>query len=253
MVQPEGDCIAVTYDDEGHPTYAARMGAEQCALPPAQRDPAQMQSTGFTYEPRYGQIKTQSDALGATTVYTYDYELGLGDAGKLLQIAYPPQQDETGAWVTPVISYTYNILGLLAEETARDGAITRYVYTQGTPDEAYTGTHALFAQGVTPVPGLRTQIARLSGGTTLTTTYRDFDALGRALTTIAADGNLNRVLYDSMGRTISSTNTFGVTTLRNYDGAGRLRSSTLQRPGNVPVVTEYEYRCNGLSRGKTVL
>ncbi len=249
LVQPEGDCIVATYDDAGRPTYAARMGAEQCTLSPEQRDPAQMQSTTFTYEARYGQVKTQTDALGQTTVYTYDYELGLGDAGKLVQIAYPQVQDEAGVWVTPVVNYTYNALGLLAEETARDGTVTQYTYTTGYEDECpweEEPTIPCFAPGVTPVPGLRAQVVRLSGDTVLTTTYTAFDVQGRAQTTIAPDGNVTHTSYDVMGRVISTTSAVGVTTYRTYNAAGRLVTTTVQRPDDsAPVVTEYVYDAEG--------
>ncbi|MEJ5312521.1 MAG: right-handed parallel beta-helix repeat-containing protein [Anaerolineae bacterium] len=250
LVQPEGDCVVATYDAAGRPTYAARMGAEQCALPPEQRNPAQMQSTAFTYEARYGQVKTQTDALGQTTVYTYDYELALGDAGKLAQIAYPPVQDEAGVWVTPVVSYTYNALRLLAEETARDGTVTRYTYTTGDEGECWwwedEGTIPCFAPDVTPAPGLRAQVVRISGDTVLTTTYTAFDAQGRAQTTVAPDGSRTHTLYDVMGRVSATISAVGVTTDRTYDAAGRLVATTVQRPDDpIAVVTEYVYDAEG--------
>ena len=63
--------------------------------------------------------------------------------------------------------------------------VTKYVYSQGTPDEAYGQPGALFAQGVTPVPGLLTKVIQDFGGASrpnLTTITRDFDGAGNANT-----------------------------------------------------------------------
>jgi hypothetical protein len=43
------------------------------------------------------------------------------------------------------------------------GAVTCCAYTQGTPDEAVDGANPLFALGMTPVPGLLTQMIRDDG------------------------------------------------------------------------------------------
>jgi YD repeat-containing protein len=175
IIFPDGSCIEAEYDANGHAISAVKMDAEQCALAPGERDPDQQQRFEKSHESRFDQVKTLTTATGQVITYTYDYELGLGQAGRLVRITYPPVQDENGDLVTPVVSYTYNSLGLRETETDFYGTVTCYTYTQGTNDEAYGQSGALFAQGVTPVPGLLTQVIQDDGGYDYTTIYKDFN------------------------------------------------------------------------------
>ena len=81
----------------------SHMGAAQCALAPGARDPAQVQTTRYTYEERFNQLKTHTDPLGNTTTYVYDYEEGVGEAGKLIRVEYPPVANENGIPFFPVV------------------------------------------------------------------------------------------------------------------------------------------------------
>lgn len=243
---PNGDCMTASYDFLGNITAVTRLAAAQCGLPLERVNSAASQSASFSYEPRFNQIKMHSDPLGNTTYYYYDYEMGLGEAGKLIRIVYPPIEDENGMLVTPEISYTYNIWGLLETQTNRRGTVTRYVYTQGTPDEAYGGANSLFAPGVMPVPGLLTHIIQDEGGINLTTTYKDFNALGLPLTEIGPGGQpITTYTYDELGRRLSETDAAGITTTYEYDGVGRLvRRVKDFTPDGVTgrnIVTTYQY------------
>jgi YD repeat-containing protein len=104
--------------------------------------------TRFTYEERFNRLKTKTDPAGNVTTYVYDYEEGVGEAGNLIRIISPAVADERGVLATPTISYSYNALGLVETATDARGVVTRYIYTQGTPEEAET----LFAPGLPPVP-----------------------------------------------------------------------------------------------------
>jgi hypothetical protein len=113
--------------------------------------------------------------MGNTTTYYYDYELDAAngdpsDDARLARVDYPSVQNENGVWVTPTVTYTYNARGQLKTESDPRGAVTRYVYTQGTAEEAYDGSTPLFAQGVTPVPGLLTRVIQGYGSSTPLTT-----------------------------------------------------------------------------------
>ncbi|MCP4357958.1 MAG: RHS repeat protein, partial [Chloroflexi bacterium] len=209
---PDGACDQFTYDSFGNVLSARRMGAADCAL----GNPANFQEVVMTYEPRFNQIKTITDPLGRTTTYIYDYEENVDQEGKIIRIEYPPVQDNNGNWITPTVRYTYNNLGLTETEENKNGVITRYVYT------TITDTH-LFLPGVTPLPGLLTQVIEDDGGLALTTTYQDFDANGMALTEIQPGGvDITRYATDEMGRVISETNAAGATTLYEYDSQGNL-------------------------------
>ncbi|HUM67575.1 MAG TPA: PKD domain-containing protein [Chloroflexota bacterium] len=232
---PDGACDRFSYDAFGHVLSARRMGAADCAL----SNPTSFQEVVMTYEPRFNQVKTITDPLGRVTTYIYDYEEDIGQAGQVIRIEYAPVLDEGGNWVTPTVRYTYNSLGLMETEEDKNGAVTRYVYT------TITDTH-LFLPGVTPVPGLLTQVIRDEGGLELTTTYRDFDAHGTALLEIGPGGAaLTHYLTDEMGRVISQTNPAGATTLFAYDLQGnlvqRIEDYTPDGVTGANLVTLYTY------------
>ena len=202
QTEPDGDCVVYTYDDMGNVLTESRMAAAQCALAANERDPSLAQTWTRTYEPRFNQLKTETDPLGHTTTYVYDYEEGAGEAGKLIRVEYPQVQDDTGALVTPMVRYTYNALGLLETETDERGVVTKYVYSQGTPDEAYGQPGALFAQGVTPVPGLLTKVIQDFGDAShlnVTTITRDFDGAGNAKTMVAPNSAITRYIVRCAG------------------------------------------------------
>ncbi|MEM7534453.1 MAG: cytochrome D1 domain-containing protein [Chloroflexota bacterium] len=245
-IHPDGDCVEQTFDAVGNVLTKNYLPAAQCALPNGTRNTAQMQSWVYTYEPEFNQIKTETDPMGNTTTYVYDYEEGVGNAGKLIRILYPPVANEQGTVVTPQVSYTYNALGLLATETDARGMVMRYVYTQGTTDEASTGSNPLFQAGVTPVPGLLTQLIRDDGGLTLTTIYRDFDGMGNAGTIIQPDGKDTRTYtYDTMGRIVTMTDAEGKVSYAKYDGRGNrvrhVQDYTADGASGRNIVTLYKY------------
>lgn len=247
-VEPDGDCVEYTYDERGNVLSEARMGAVQCNLPPANRDPAQVQLKRYSYEARFNQIKRQTDALGNTTLYVYDYEEVQGMAGKLIRIEYPPIENGNGVIVTPTVRYTYNALGLLESEIDARGVVNKYIYTQGTVDEA-NGT---FAPGVTPVPGLLAQQIEDFGGINRTTTYRAYDAAGNPGEVegpgCCGQSQRTRYSYDAWGRVLSSKDALGIVTRFEYDAGGNLTRQTVDYTADGTsgrnVVTHYQYDLN---------
>ncbi|MEZ4682083.1 MAG: RHS repeat domain-containing protein [Caldilineaceae bacterium] len=170
-------------------------------------------------------MKTETDPLGLVTSYVYDYEEGQGEAGRLIRIEYPQVENENGLLVTPKVTYSYNAFGLLESETDLQGRITRYVYTQGTADEASGGANARFAPGVIPVPGLLTQMIEDFGDAAhlnLITSYKDFDAQGNPQTVVDPRGNVTRYSYDALGRLLTITEPLGEVTKYEYDSNGNL-------------------------------
>ncbi|RKY56172.1 MAG: hypothetical protein DRP96_11545, partial [Candidatus Neomarinimicrobiota bacterium] len=261
-IWPDGRCLEYTYDSQGNRLTESRMGAAQCALDPADRDPSQVQTWQYTYEPRFNRVKSKTDPLGYTTVYTYDHEIGQGERGLPVVVQYPPVEDESGDIVTPTVTYEYNAYGKVVRETDVMGVVTCYTYTQGTAEEATDGT---FAPGVTPVPGLLTKVVRDCGGLDQTTTYRLFDAAGnpQSITGFGAESagcpscsvgqratavHETRLAYDGLNRVISRTNAAGVTTIFEYDGDGNLTRKVEDYGGrNVETVYVYDAAGNLLS------
>ncbi|MGB0384815.1 MAG: kelch repeat-containing protein [Ardenticatenaceae bacterium] len=245
---PDGDCVEYSYDDNGKQLTEDRMGTDQCALVRAARDPSQIQNWSYTYEARFNQIKSETDPLSNTTTYFYDYEEAVGEAGKLIRIEYPPITDTTGTVVTPTVSYTYNQWGLLDTQTDRRGTVTKYVYTEGTSDEASDGADPLFAEGVTPVPGLLTQMVEDYGDNShlnLTTTFKNFDAQGNAQTMLDPRGNPTSYTFDAMGRKLSQEDALSRVSKYTYDGRGyvieMIQDYTPDGTTGRNVVTTYTY------------
>ena len=139
-----------------------------------------------SYEPRFNQPVSETDPNGNTTDFIYDYQAGAGDSGRLVQITYPQVDDGFGILVRPVMKMTYNKWGQLESEIDPLGTITRYIYTQGSADEASSGQNPLFAAGVTPVPGLLTEVIRDYDGESLATVYHEFDGAGNPGLVIAS-------------------------------------------------------------------
>lgn len=242
----DGSCINYVYDHNGHVLSETWTSNSLCVQPLTFDLSASGPTWSYTYEPEFQQIKTETDPLGNTVTYFYDYEEGIGNAGKLIRIEYPPVPNEFGLVVTPVVSYTYNAWGLIETETDARGTVTKYIYTQGTPDEAYGQPNAVFAPGVMPVPGLLTQIIEDFGGINLTTIYRDFDGAGNAIRMIGPGVHLTTTYaFDDMNRVLSQTDAVGIVTAFTYDGRGNLTSQitdyTVDGISGRNIVTEYTY------------
>ena len=226
---PDSDCIEFTYDGLGNVTEQLQMPSEQCALADAARDSALLQRWNYSYESRFNSIKTETDPLGFTTRYIYDYEEGVSEAGRLIRIEYPAITINGGGQVTPTVRYSYNSLGLMETMTDEAGITTRYSY-----DAA----------------GRLTQMVENEGGLNLTTTFQDFDTAGRPQTVIAPRNNISRYTYDSWGRVLTSTDPLGtdplgVVTTYEYDGRGNVirttDDDTADESSGRNLVTNYSY------------
>ncbi|MDY0093941.1 MAG: hypothetical protein RBT80_14700 [Candidatus Vecturithrix sp.] len=102
--------------------------------------------------------------------------------------------------------------------------VTRYVYTQGTADEADT----LFAAGVAPMPGLLTQVIQDAGGLNQTTTYSQFDAAGNLAAKVDANGQRTEYDYNPATNHLIEIRAYDSTGVQtsvchfSYDTSGRL-------------------------------
>ena len=226
---PDSDCIEFTYDGLGNVTEQLQMPSEQCALADSARDSALLQRWKYTYESRFNRIQTETDPLGFTTRYIYDYEEGVSEAGRLIRIEYPAITINGGGQVTPTVRYSYNSLGLMETMTDEAGITTRYSY-----DAA----------------GRLTQMVENEGGLNLITTFQDFDTAGRPQTVIAPRNNISRYTYDSWGRVLTSTDPLGtdplgVVTTYEYDGRGNVirttDDDTADESSGRNLVTNYSY------------
>ena len=239
---PSGYRIQYSYDEAGNPLSETHIGGTQ------------KQVVSYTYEPRFNKLKTATDPEGNTFTFIYDYETGVGEAGKVVEIRYPAVKNENGETITPTVRFAYNQWGQIEVITDQLGTVTRFVYTQGTSDEAADGSNPLFLPGVTPVPGLLTKIIRDANGIAQTTVQKDFDAAGNPHTRIAsfccgAQGPEYRYDYDVWGLITSITNPLGIVTLYQYDAAGNLVRQILDYTADgtsgFNVTVEYTYDSAG--------
>lgn len=244
QTQPDGACVDFTYDGMGNRLSRTERSASACA----EENPTEGRTWHFTFEPRFNQIKTETDGRGETTTYVYDYEEGSGDAGTLIRIEFPEVRDETGAPVTPTVRYSYNAAGQILSQSDPHGVITRYIYTQGTADEAANGNNPLFLPGVTPVPGLLTQVIEDAGNQddlNVTTVFRGFDGASNPTERVDPHGALYRFAYDAMNRLVSTTDPLGVVTRTEYDPRGNparmIEDFTPDPVDGLNVVTTYAY------------
>lgn len=241
----DGDCYEYSYDELGNVLTESRLDAATCALSASQRATLPLSTWTRTYEPLFNQLKSATDPEGFTTTYTYDYEVGSGSAGHLVQITYPSVESSAGDVVTPTIEFSYNTLGLLETLTDERGITTRFIYTQGTPDEASSGSNALFAPGATPVPGLLTQVIEDAGGAghrNSTTVFKNFDRAGNPQLIIQARGERYQYQYDVLNRPVAVENGLTFRTTYEYDGRGNLvRLVDGNQPGSRNRVTTFTY------------
>ncbi len=223
-IYPSGRCMEYAYDANGNLATQSWMAASQCSLDISERSPDLVQTTLFTYEPLFNQVKTQTDPMGNTTTYIYDYEKGVGSAGNIVEEILPAPGGRNAD--PPKYQYTYNAWGLLETVTDPAGVVTRLFYTQGTPDESISG---VFVAGVTPVPGLLTRVVRDYGDAAhlnMTTTYTAFNARGLPgkITGSGCCSGWDYALYtyDPMGQLLTETNPNGIVTRYGYDSNGAL-------------------------------
>ncbi|MBF0532545.1 MAG: RHS repeat protein [Candidatus Omnitrophica bacterium] len=86
----------------------------------------------LTYEPRFNQMKTITDALGRSTNFLYDYELPSGNpkyaaSGNVVKITSP-----TVIKGTPVTEFTYNAYGQVTQKIDANGKVVQYAYDPNT-------------------------------------------------------------------------------------------------------------------------
>ncbi|MBZ5726561.1 MAG: hypothetical protein LAP87_16365 [Acidobacteriia bacterium] len=187
----------------------------------------------YTYD-QYGNLASETDALGRQTAYTYD------SLGRKTSVTPPSggattyDYDALGhvktitAPLGRVTSYTYDANGNKASETDANGHTTTYDYDElnrlkqitypATPPTATTYTYDFRNNAIDTTD----QAARI--------THNEYDLAGRLIAVTTAYGTpdaarTSYTYYDD-GRKRTETDAGGHTTTYNYDAAGRLTSVT---------------------------
>ncbi|WP_462391210.1 RHS repeat-associated core domain-containing protein [Acidovorax sp. Q11] len=148
---------------------------------------------------------------GRTTTYTYDSQ------GNRLSETITDTSGGTGNGTTRTTSWTYHASGLVATETAPNGATTSYQYdsagnlTRATNALGHVDTYTHDAAG---------RVQTHTAPTGLVTTYT-YDARGRVLTTNRG-GQLTTLTYRPSGQVTTATLPHGHVVTYTYDAAQRL-------------------------------
>jgi RHS repeat-associated protein len=178
----------------------------------------------YTDTARNGLVKTETDALGSTTMYNYDL--------------YGHRNIITDA-LGHTTYITFNVVGQRVQVKDAKGGIVRYAYDAAGHLKTITDTlghtavytHDAVGNTVAEQDALGRVMYysydnknRLSIFTDTMgyTTQHTYDANDQRLTTTDGNGRTTAYGYDALGRQVVITNALGYTTTRHYDGNDNL-------------------------------
>jgi RHS repeat-associated protein len=196
-------------------------------------------SQGFTYDPKFNQLTSETDEVGRKTLYQIDPANG----NTLSETQVVP------GGTNVLTAFTYNAQGQMLTETDPLGRVTRYAYDSlgrlitlteaaGTPDQGvlhYTYDAAGNVIVTTDEDGNTTQyqydaMNRLvkttqpdpdgTGPLTPPVTTYTYDADGNQVAITDAAGNTTRYTFDALNRLVQTTDAAGGVTTYQYDMAG---------------------------------
>ncbi|WP_448102750.1 RES domain-containing protein [Luteibacter jiangsuensis] len=216
----------VSFATQGNEPSAADLAAWESQAS-VQAFLADASRVDFSYDAR-GQLASQTaydvlDAAGhgvmgagtAMTRTTYDA------AGRLLQTATVRGQDRD---IVESTTYAYDGLGRLVSSTDALGHATSYVYLDQDHTIEIIDASGLITTRVYNSAGLLISSTQSTGapphaGDTF------YDAAGRPVVTVDADGLATYTFYDAEGRTIGTVDTSGKLVARTFDDEGNLLST----------------------------
>jgi RHS repeat-associated protein len=196
-----------TYDAKGNKlTYTDALG----------------NTTRYTYDPVFNQIKSVTDPLGHKSTYTYD------SAGNLSSFV-----DQNGS----TTKYTYGTNGVLVQVTDPLGNDTTIGYDGFANPTSVTDALGNVSKVVFDAVS-RPVVTTDPLGRTTTIGY---DALSRIVSVRDGRGNMTRFSYDPVGNLLSLTDARGNSTTFTYDSLNRVKSRT----SALGKTETYQYDLNG--------
>ena len=172
-------------------TYTSMGALESTKLPNPVSPSIASTTTTFEYD-AFGRTTKIIDALGNET------ELAYADFGKSITTTLP-DPDGVGSGSSPVVTQTYNALGMLLSQTDPLGHVTDYIYDE--------------------LNRLDQLIQRGGGGLADLVTDYNYDLIGNLRFVTDPLGNAVEFVYDDLDRLVQ-------TILPDPDGAGPLSSPT---------------------------
>jgi RHS repeat-associated protein len=268
---PRGNAEYFTYDSNGYTLSSTRLpepvdltGLSDSDLP-AVEDLTDGLTTQWTYEERYNEVKTTTDARGHVTTHTYDYELDtdndgdfdsdddqwstyedayLSQGSTLVGNRWKTEYPEVAVYDTtndssnpsqPTEYFTYNENGQLLSATNENGTVTTYAYTT----DGYSRLESVVED---------------PDGLALTTTYADFDAFGQPQTVTDPNGNVIEYEFDTADgmktaaiQSVDIDNDGTNETIRRewtYDARNNVITDTQDAGGAQEVMTTHSYNAH---------
>ena len=167
-------------------------------------------ATSYTYD-TYGNLATETDAVGRTTTYAYD------TLGRKTSMTPP------GGGLT---TYAYDALGHLTQVSAPLGRVTKYAYDFNGNKISETDAN------------------------NYTTTY-NYDELNRLIKVTYPDLKTTQYTYDFRNNVIDTIDQANHTTHNEYDAAGRLTKVTALYLTGDATQTSYTYYDDGRKATET--
>ncbi|HLD35531.1 MAG TPA: DUF6531 domain-containing protein, partial [Planctomycetota bacterium] len=237
---PKGNSIEYVYDINNPITRAHGN-----ILRIIQRDTNNNEiSVTYTYESRFNQIKTVTDALGRTTTLYFDYEEAtMGDingdgivnqeSGNLVKIVYPTVTLGLSAGQTVEAKFRYNDYGQLIRYVDPEGNIDFYEY--------YTSG---------PMKGYLYRITRDEGSESIANIY-EYDAVGNVTGIYDGKGNKTTFVINPVNQIMETItrSPFNYRVKMRYDENTKLVKTEIENKdkdgnldGNMPWITsDYTY------------
>ncbi|MFH0888318.1 MAG: RHS repeat-associated core domain-containing protein [Planctomycetota bacterium] len=189
-------------------------------------------TTIFTYEPRYNQVKSITDALGRTTTFYFDCEeSGLGDLngdgnvnqanGNIVKIVYPTVTKGLATQNGPqeiAAKFWYNQLGQLVRSIDPDG---------------YANVNEYYTSGL--MNGYLYRIIRDFGGLNITNTF-EYDTIGNITGIYDGKGNKTAFTVNALNQIMGTVSRLGHYVRFHYDANGnidRLEVENKDKDGNL--------------------
>ncbi len=240
---PDGNTAVSVYDNRGLKLYSFDPTGEETQF--IYNNNRQLTTTilpngakiDMHYDPRGRQID-QTGPTNEKVTYVYD------NANRVVSMTRSNNAADGGDQVT---TYQYNLFDAPAVTTDAIGTVTTNTYDaagnvltttagSGTPD-AFVVTYQYDSRNrpiTTTYGGVSTihttydvagRVATVSDprDASWITTYK-YDALGRAISSTDAAGNVRSSLYDGEGNLLSTTDALGKVTTYTYDGANRMKT-----------------------------
>lgn len=135
--EPDGVGPLYEFDHENDDPLARGNLLRVVLAAPLSRPVPSREIARFTYEDRYGRVKTKRDESGALTTYIYDYEETSVDKGNVIRVEYPETTQPDGTRQQSIVRYAYNAFGQLEELITGEGHRHEYVYSTDGSDDGF--------------------------------------------------------------------------------------------------------------------